>query len=618
MRFLVREMTIVTVLSSDQLASFDLADVYEANALKKQARDARMPLPKAVRRLQAALRKARVQAAGAERKWRQGERKKASGAKLWSYLDRDDQYDEDEVGDGQFSRCISWCRSFSPDGPEPDPEVYAVKSAAMEFAEFYKSAPLGSNGLGTDLMFSVMKDRLCPMCVTGTLESGGCYRRCAEPGCTEIAHYNCQDGHPFSVCQAHKREGNTRYVEELLTLGADPNHQEPKARGQTPLMWALCFGRPNIVKKLLQAGASIDLLCPNGLPLMDLALASACEGFNEEESSEAAGLIVEAKMKSVMAAGRNLDEQDEKGRTLLQLARIVGVRKEVGRILLEAKVKSVVASGGNLDEPDETGRMLLDFARMYEHREVASFLIEAKMKSVVAAGGSLDEPIRSGYLMLETLLVTACKIGLDDSETLGLDDVVTKLLQAGASPNLPCPGSRETPLMVATYSAQPECVWALIAGEADVTIETDCWQGTHTALSFARETVEELERRFDCERERRPGILERTKRCLWLLEEADEAQQKVRDCVMVLQVSEEATSLSFHTLSGNLAAALPWPQELTGPELLGAVMKALRSSSFQPPFQPLQKRHLRLVLPSGQLLDLSPSASSLQEQLTAA
>jgi hypothetical protein len=63
-------------------------------------------------------------------------------------------------------------------------------------------------------------------------------------------------------------KGNTREVERLLKLGANPN---TKNYGYTSLMWASYYDHLEVVKTLLNAGADRNLENPLGQTALDLA-----------------------------------------------------------------------------------------------------------------------------------------------------------------------------------------------------------------------------------------------------------------------------------------------------------------------------------------------------------
>ena len=74
--------------------------------------------------------------------------------------------------------------------------------------------------------------------------------------------------------------------------------------------------------------------------------------------------------------------------------------------------------------------------------------------------------------------------------------------------------------------------------------------------------------------------------------------------------------LMFRTLAGNVAASINWNCADPPAGLPEAVLDGIRSSGFKCPFEPLRLRNLRLLKPDGALVDVSPNAAPLAEQLT--
>lgn len=85
----------------------------------------------------------------------------------------------------------------------------------------------------------------------------------------------------------------------------------------------------------------------------------------------------------------------------------------------------------------------------------------------------------------------------------------------------------------------------------------------------------------------------------------------------LLQVSVCGTGpevkLLLRTLSGNVAAKLPWSSSQPVQELPAAVLAALRASEFQSPFR-LRVSNLRLILPHGRVMELDEGAPPFFEQ----
>ena len=87
----------------------------------------------------------------------------------------------------------------------------------------------------------------------------------------------------------------------------------------------------------------------------------------------------------------------------------------------------------------------------------------------------------------------------------------------------------------------------------------------------------------------------------------------------LLQITAEGSDpeliLIFRTLAGNVAASINWTCAAPLAGLPKAVLYGMRSSGFECPVKPLRLSNLRLLKPRGGLLDVSPGAAPLAEQL---
>ena len=71
----------------------------------------------------------------------------------------------------------------------------------------------------------------------------------------------------------------------------------------------------------------------------------------------------------------------------------------------------------------------------------------------------------------------------------------------------------------------------------------------------------------------------------------------------------------FRTLAWDVAASINWNCAAPPSGLPEAVLDGIRSSGFECPFEPLRVSNLRLLKPDGALVDVSPDAAPLAEQL---
>ena len=100
---------------------------------------------------------------------------------------------------------------------------------------------------------------------------------------------------------------------------------------------------------------------------------------------------------------------------------------------------------------------------------------------------------------------------------------------------------------------------------------------------------------------------------------AESAWLKAWTRPFLLQLLAEGASaeltLTFRTLAGNVAASIKWSSADPPSALPEAVLRELRSSGFECPFEPFRVSNLRLIKPAGTLLDISPEAPSMAEQV---
>ena len=87
----------------------------------------------------------------------------------------------------------------------------------------------------------------------------------------------------------------------------------------------------------------------------------------------------------------------------------------------------------------------------------------------------------------------------------------------------------------------------------------------------------------------------------------------------LLQIAAEGgepdLTLTFRTLGGNVAASIRWNSADPTTGLTEAVLGGIGSSGFECPFEPLRVSNLRFLKPDGTLVDVSPDAAPLAEQL---
>jgi ankyrin repeat protein len=181
--------------------------------------------------------------------------------------------------------------------------------------------------------------------------------------------------------------GNLNTCWRLIGNGVNVNAKEAST-GETPLHYAAFWGRANVVRALLEAGARVDVVSEQGrTPLHHAA---------ERGHADVA--------QALLDKDASVDPVDEEGDTPLHVAALEG-HANVARALLEAGA-SVGAVGKEGDTP-------LHYAALEGHADVARALLDK--------GASVDAVDTNG----DTPLLLA--------EKQGHADVARALLEAGAS-----------------------------------------------------------------------------------------------------------------------------------------------------------------------------------------
>ncbi len=84
------------------------------------------------------------------------------------------------------------------------------------------------------------------------------------------ADVNHTDNEGVSVFDVAVTYNNLTLIERLITSGFDVNHPTRQS-GFTPLMGAVCYGRTEVIKKLLELGVDVHARDAYGLNAIDFA-----------------------------------------------------------------------------------------------------------------------------------------------------------------------------------------------------------------------------------------------------------------------------------------------------------------------------------------------------------
>jgi ankyrin repeat protein len=241
-------------------------------------------------------------------------------------------------------------------------------------------------------------------------------------------------------------DGDLKLVDELWSKGGDVNYQSqsevPKKSRMTAVHAAIWEGHLHVLEGLVDRDAKLDKVMDGGLTALHIA---ACQDYPE---------IV----KFLLERGVDADAKDDLGETAL-----FGVSEQMTRLLLDAKA-NVGVRNNELATP--------------LHK--ASYVGYANVvKALLASGAEVGAQDKYG----KTALHYAC----DCSEEVYIQErviLVSSLLEAGASPNIPARETNRTPLHQAVQSGHVEIVDLLLG--ADVNFSARQISG-YTAVHFAAE-----------------------------------------------------------------------------------------------------------------------------------
>uniref|UniRef100_A0A8C5X9D9 Ankyrin repeat domain-containing protein 17 n=1 Tax=Malurus cyaneus samueli TaxID=2593467 RepID=A0A8C5X9D9_9PASS len=260
--------------------------------------------------------------------------------------------------------------------------------------------------------------------------------------------------------------GYVDVVKVLLESGASiEDHNE---NGHTPLMEAGSDGHVEVARLLLDSGAQVNMPADSFESPLTLA---ACGGH-----VELAALLIER--------GANLEEVNDEGYTPLM---------EAAREGHEEMVALLLGQGANINaQTEETQETALTLACCGGFLEVADFLIKAGADIELGCSTPLMEAAQEGHLELVKYLLAAganvhATTATGDTALTyacenGHTDVADVLLQAGADLEHESEGGR-TPLMKAARAGHVCTVQFLISKGANVNRTTA--NNDHTVLSLA-------------------------------------------------------------------------------------------------------------------------------------
>jgi ankyrin repeat protein len=284
----------------------------------------------------------------------------------------------------------------------------------------------------------------------------------AGAAATMSSERDARQKNPIDILVEQIKHGNSVAVQELIELGVPVNQKD--RHGALPLTVATVLGFYDIVSKLLEAGARVDLMDRNVIESADWGLKNILQFARGAQ----------AEMRAV------INDQDEFGQTPLMRAVTQGDQN---------KTRKYLAWGASIDLADSNGNTPLLRALILGNLEAVDILI--------AAGADIARSNKAGdtprQIIFNLLFEAAVKAGnvqavaelVKEAEAEGLDlnrfglgntplivaieqgdaAMVKILLDAGADANKDINGL--TPIRVAVEANKVEAAKLLLAAGVD-------------------------------------------------------------------------------------------------------------------------------------------------------
>jgi len=186
------------------------------------------------------------------------------------------------------------------------------------------------------------------------------------------------------------QEGDVEKVSQLLEKGADVNYKDKTVFGHTPMTIAAAWGYTNVVRLLLDHGASVDQQDDGGSTALHRAASTA--------RSEMVKLLLDR--------GADVNRRDKIGRTPLFFATFRKSPPENARLLL--------TKGADVNARDNKGETAFYYAQANANQDVIEVLVKAG-----ANGGKMPAAKLSGLTEVDKqFLTTECKIERADIDVI--------------------------------------------------------------------------------------------------------------------------------------------------------------------------------------------------------
>ncbi|WP_310410320.1 ankyrin repeat domain-containing protein [Chamaesiphon sp. OTE_8_metabat_110] len=277
--------------------------------------------------------------------------------------------------------------------------------------------------------------------------------------------------------------GNVDEVNRAIEIGVEID--EIGAKGHTALMAAAYYGHRSLVDSLLAAGADPNLLSDDdGLATGMTALMLAAGSFFASNRQHIAKLLI--------AGGADVNQRGAGGKTAIFHAALAGSG-------YTDCVEVLIAAGANLDVQDDRGHTVLSSVAAAENYPMFNLLMQAGASTAGLESIQLIQAATAGNVdRVRSLLATNVNKDLDrgaaigNAAAAGHTQIVELLIRAGANVNL-----RDklgfTPIASAAYAGYGEIVRLLIDAGADIQAPAGGSQ-SYSALEYAQMGLYQFDR----------------------------------------------------------------------------------------------------------------------------
>jgi ankyrin repeat protein len=277
--------------------------------------------------------------------------------------------------------------------------------------------------------------------------------------------------------------GNVEEVNRAIEIGVEID--EIGAKGHTALMAAAYYGHRSLVNALLAAGADPNLLSDDdGLATGMTALMLAAGSFFASNRQHIAKLLI--------AGGADVNQPGAGGKTAIFHAALAGSG-------YTECVEVLIAAGANLDVQDDRGHTVLSSVAAAENYPMFNLLMQAGASTAGLESIQLIQAASTGNVdRVRSLLATNANKDLDrgaaigNAAAAGHTKIVELLIRAGANVNL-----RDklgfTPIASAAYAGYGEIVRLLIDAGADIQAPAGEAQ-SYSALEYAQMGLYQFDR----------------------------------------------------------------------------------------------------------------------------